>query len=60
MGSPEERDVLVETRGPWRVITLNRPASLNALTTGMLETVRSVYDECKSDDGSAIILRGAG
>jgi len=59
MGAGAE-EVLVETRGEWRVVTLNRPASLNALTTGMLEVVKSVYDECEGDEGSAVLLRGAG
>ena len=56
MGAGAE-EVLVETRGEWRVVTLNRPASLNALTTGMLEVVKSVYDECEGDEGSAVLLR---
>src|SRR5215216_4830850 len=42
-------------------LTLNRPSALNALSFGMLETLRDRLDEWEGDERvQSIVLRGAG
>jgi enoyl-CoA hydratase len=53
--------VLVEERGPVRILTFNRPEKLNALSTGMLERLEVVLDGARDDDRCrALVLTGAG
>jgi len=54
-------EVLVERRGGVGVITLNRPAKLNALNTPMMEGLEQALKELDDDPAiSAIVLTGAG
>ncbi|WP_433868108.1 enoyl-CoA hydratase/isomerase family protein [Ralstonia wenshanensis] len=43
------------------IITLNRPAALNALSHSMVRQLTVLLEECRHDDGVvALVLRGAG
>lgn len=54
-------DVLVEQRGPLGILTLNRPAALNALTHGMVRALARALDEWEGDDGvQTVVIAGAG
>jgi len=53
--------VLYETRGPLAVITLNRPAALNALNLDMIEGMAAASRRAAEDDAvRVVIVRGAG
>ena len=53
--------LLVEDLGPVRRLTLNRPASLNALTAELMEALEATFDEAAGDDDvRVVVLRGAG
>ncbi len=56
-----ESPLLVEDLGPIRRLTLNRPASLNALNGELMDALLAAI-EGSADDGSVrvVILRGAG
>ncbi|WP_150695744.1 enoyl-CoA hydratase/isomerase family protein [Pandoraea terrae] len=55
------QDILVKHVGPVGVITLNRPASLNAWTIAMREQIIDTLQRFDADDAvSAIIMTGAG
>jgi enoyl-CoA hydratase len=57
---PEEL-VLVDRRGAVRLLTLNRPEKLNALSTPMLEQLEHALDEARAEDPCrVVILTGAG
>lgn len=57
----DERLVLVERTGPVAVVTLNRPAKLNALNSALIaEATRAIADLDGDDGPKVIILRGAG
>ncbi len=54
-------DVLYEVRGPVAVITLNRPAALNAVTYDMFEALRERLVEAElTPEIRAVVLTGAG
>ena len=62
-------DILVEQRDGWRKLIFNRPAKLNALTTGMLTRLLAEIDAAEADPatprggvdrGGTRLLRGAG
>lgn len=54
-------DILVSNHGPVAVITLNRPARLNAWTTVMRDMIIEALQRFDADDGvAAIIMTGAG
>jgi enoyl-CoA hydratase len=55
-------DVLtVESDGPVRIITLNRPDSLNAFTDELHNALASVWQQLSGDwDARAVVLTGAG
>ncbi len=56
-----EETVLVEDRGGYRVLTLNRPDRLNAFTVDMHRALAAALDEAKADPGCrAVVLTGAG
>jgi len=58
---PREDEVIVDVRRGVATVTLNRPARLNALSFGMLTTLRDRLAEWEKDDGvRTIVLRGAG
>ncbi|MEI9988302.1 MAG: enoyl-CoA hydratase/isomerase family protein [Aliidongia sp.] len=54
-------EVLVETRGPLGLITLNRPKALNALSGSMIEIIEPALAVWAKDDRiAAVLIRGAG
>jgi enoyl-CoA hydratase len=54
-------DLIVEARGAWLVVTLNRPEKRNALTSALLERLAGVFaDVATRRDLRAVILCGAG
>ena len=55
------RVLLTEDLGPVRRLTLNRPASLNALNGALMEALDAAFDAAAEDDDvRVVILRGAG
>ncbi len=53
--------LLVEDLGPVRRLTMNRPASLNALDRELVDAMSTALDEAADDEGvRVLILRGAG
>ncbi|QKW10366.1 enoyl-CoA hydratase/isomerase family protein [Streptomyces sp. NA04227] len=53
--------VLWEQRGPVGVLTLNRPAKLNAVTREMSDALSELARRCNADDEiRAVVLTGAG
>ncbi len=57
----EAAEILCEIRNHIAVITLNRPAALNALSFGMLGELQTILRRCAADEAiRAILLRGAG
>lgn len=56
-----EPEILVEKRGAAGVITLNRPAALNALTLNMVHLIRAALDDFEADRSiRCVVVRGAG
>jgi len=56
-----EPSVLISNAGPVRVITLNRPASLNSFTAAMHAQLLPALEDAAADAGvRAVILTGAG
>ncbi|MDP9013525.1 MAG: enoyl-CoA hydratase/isomerase family protein [Pseudomonadota bacterium] len=54
-------DILCEVRNHVAIITLNRPAALNALSYPMIVGLRAHLSRCAGDSGiRAILLQGAG
>src|SRR5271165_3922485 len=57
----QDKAILSEQRGGYRVITLNRPQRLNAFSETMHQELRRAIDEAESDGGCrALLLTGAG
>ena len=53
--------ILIDTRPGYRVITLNRPERLNALTVEMADALMAALDAAEADKGCrAVLLTGAG
>ena len=53
--------ILVETRAGYRLITLNRPERLNALTVEMAEALGAALDAAEADPNCrALLITGAG
>ena len=53
--------VLIERRGRVAILTLNRPESLNAFTSGLRESLLSALNEVNADESvRAVVLTGAG
>jgi len=60
-GAQSANDVLVERDGPVGLITINRPARLNAVTPEAGDTLRSAFLELEGDSRiRAVVLTGAG
>jgi enoyl-CoA hydratase/carnithine racemase len=57
MGTDE---VLVETDGPFRVITMNRPRRRNALSVGHMRALTEAFREVGETDATGIVLAGNG
>ena len=59
--STAEPVLLIEDVGRIRRLTMNRPKTLNALDSGLIESLSAALDDAASDDGvSVVVLRGAG
>ncbi|HEX6445780.1 MAG TPA: enoyl-CoA hydratase-related protein [Streptosporangiales bacterium] len=52
--------VLVERRGEFAVITMNRPQRRNALSTAHMEELRAAFEEVGAGDALGIVLAGNG
>jgi enoyl-CoA hydratase len=53
-------NILVETRGPVAIVTLNRPKALNALNTPLVRDVGHALDAFEADDAiGCIVLTGS-
>ena len=53
--------LLLETRGPVAVVTINRPQALNALCSALLEELRETFGAMARDEAvRAVVLTGAG
>lgn len=60
-GSEAEREILFRVVNRVAIITLNRPAALNALSHAMVRELAVLVEHCRSDNGIvALVLRGAG
>jgi enoyl-CoA hydratase/carnithine racemase len=58
---PDESDIILERRGAAGVVTLNRPAALNAVNRGMVGTLRDALEQWRHDDAvSRVIVTAAG
>ncbi|MCO5594080.1 hypothetical protein L7F22_048101 [Adiantum nelumboides] len=61
MAAASNEDILVEECGHARVVTLNRPKLLNALTHLMVARLRQLYEQWECDNRvSLIIIKGSG
>ena len=57
----DERVVLLERRGSVGIVTLNRPAKLNALNRQLIDELEQALGELEGDAGiGAIVITGAG
>ncbi|HIF09733.1 MAG TPA: enoyl-CoA hydratase [Sneathiellales bacterium] len=53
-------NILVDTKGPVGIITLNRPDALNALNSSLMNDLSAALDEFESDDEiGAVIITGS-
>jgi methylglutaconyl-CoA hydratase len=54
-------EVLIETKGSVRILTLNRPGKRNALNDSLVQALKGALKEADSDEAlRAIVIRGAG
>ncbi|MCO5605670.1 hypothetical protein L7F22_059853 [Adiantum nelumboides] len=61
MAAATSEEILIEDCGQARVVTLNRPKQLNALTHSMVEQLRQVYEQAECGNKiSLLILKGFG
>lgn len=59
--SDSEAELIVEVRGRYGYLTLNRPKGLNALTLGMVRDIHRQLDDWADDRGiDAVVFMGAG
>ena len=60
-GVDVEREILFRVVNRVAIITLNRPAALNALSHAMIRELAMLVEHCRNDDGIvALVLKGAG
>jgi 2-(1,2-epoxy-1,2-dihydrophenyl)acetyl-CoA isomerase len=53
--------ILIDNRGAWRILTLNRPDRLNAFNPAMHAALAKAFDDAAGDiDCRAVLLTGAG
>jgi enoyl-CoA hydratase/carnithine racemase len=53
--------LLIESRGPVALLTLNRPAKLNALNNELMSALMTALDRIELDRSArAIVITGAG
>jgi enoyl-CoA hydratase/carnithine racemase len=56
-----EEVLLIETRGATRLLTMNRPAKLNALNAELVKALTDALQDVQRDDAvAAVVLAGAG
>ncbi|CAB3711112.1 enoyl-CoA hydratase/isomerase family protein [Paraburkholderia rhynchosiae] len=56
-----EREILFRVINRVAIITLNRPAALNALSHAMIRELAVLVEHCRNDEGIvALVLKGAG
>src|SRR5262249_53145345 len=56
---PGYQNILFERRGPVGIITLNRPAALNALNAALIAELAAAVDDLEEDEAvGAIVLTG--
>jgi enoyl-CoA hydratase/carnithine racemase len=61
MTAAESPALTVDSDGPVRIVTLNRPDSLNAFSDELHEAIASVWQRLSEDwDAKAVVLTGAG
>ncbi|SHN16168.1 enoyl-CoA hydratase/isomerase family protein [Cryptosporangium aurantiacum] len=61
MSDPFGPELLVESRGPVRIVTLNRPEALNATNEALHSALIGVWRHIAADrDARAVVLTGAG
>lgn len=61
MTNPFGPELLIEERGPVRLVTLNRPEHLNATNEALHDALVSVWRHLASDRGArAVVITGAG
>lgn len=61
MENPFEPVLLIEERGPIRVVTFNRPEHLNAVNASLSNALTRVWKHLADDSGArAVVLTGAG
>jgi enoyl-CoA hydratase/carnithine racemase len=59
--APTDPEILRRREGPLGVVTLNRPRALNALTTGMVESLHDVLTDFERDPQvAAVAIEGSG
>ncbi|GGY59474.1 enoyl-CoA hydratase/isomerase family protein [Marinobacter zhanjiangensis] len=59
--SDNQPEVIVEVRGRYGYLILNRPKGLNALTLGMVQTIHRQLDDWATDGAiDAVVFTGAG
>ncbi|HUC60834.1 MAG TPA: enoyl-CoA hydratase [Alphaproteobacteria bacterium] len=57
--NPAYKSILVETRGPVGLVTLNRPEALNALNAALIAELAQALDGFEADDAiGAIVITG--
>jgi enoyl-CoA hydratase/carnithine racemase len=60
-GKEAEREILFRVVNRVAIITLNRPAALNALSHAMVRELAVLVEHCRNDSGIvALVLKGAG
>ncbi|KAE9556075.1 hypothetical protein FO519_000709 [Halicephalobus sp. NKZ332] len=61
MSSSAEADILLDTHGAARIITLNRPKALNALNLSMVKKIYPAMKEWQKDPNTGlVIIKGTG
>lgn len=61
MENPFAPELLIEARGPVRIVTLNRPEELNPVNAELQDAIEDVWQFLERDrDARAVVLTGAG
>jgi enoyl-CoA hydratase len=59
--NPFEPELLIEARGPVRIVTMNRPEALNAVSERLHDGMAKIWSHLAADpEARAIVLTGAG
>jgi enoyl-CoA hydratase len=59
--STQDPEILIDRRGTAGIVTLNRPAALNAVTLGMVRTLRDALERWRHDGAvSRVVVTAAG